>query len=123
MNKPAIVAFAVLAVFFSATAAAIAPVPAYAQYGIEGNPMAGASEEQLAECEQYGIERSQCNEHNILAKRRLTYAQENPSTGSGTPMISTQEGQTWVFIGVLAAIFGGVAAAFFFKGRGASPPS
>jgi hypothetical protein len=26
-----------------------------------------------------------------------------------------------VFIGVLAAIFGGVAAAFFLKGRGAKP--
>jgi hypothetical protein len=28
-----------------------------------------------------------------------------------------------VFIGVLGAIFGGVAAAFFFKGRGAKPIS
>ncbi|MEM2141135.1 MAG: hypothetical protein QXJ74_06645 [Nitrososphaera sp.] len=122
MNKPIIVAMAVLAVFFSATAVSVMPA-AYAQYGVEGSPVAGATEEQLAECEQYGIAKSECTENAILAKRRLIYAQDNPSTGSGTPMLSTQEGQTWVFIGVLAAIFGGVAAAFFFRGRGATPPS
>lgn len=121
MNKPAIVALAVLAVFFSATAASVQP--AQAQYGVGGNPTTGATPQQLQECEQYGIAKTECNEHTILAKMRLTYAQENPATGSGTPMLSTQAGQTWVFIGVLAAIFGGVAAAFFFKGRGATPPS
>jgi len=36
-------------------------------------------------------------------------------------MLSTETGQMAVFIGVLAAIFGGVAAAFFIKGRGAKP--
>jgi hypothetical protein len=85
--------------------------------------VAGASPEQLLECEQYDIPKANCTENAILAKRRLIYAQENPSTGSGTSMLSTNAGQTWVFIGVLAAIFGGVAAAFFFKGRGATPPS
>lgn len=123
MNKPIIVALAILAVF-SATAVSVPVLPAaHAQYGVGGSPVAGATEEQLAECEQYGINKSECTENAILAKRRLTYAQDNPSTGSGTPMLSTQEGQTWVFIGVLAAIFGGVAAAFFFRGRGATPPS
>jgi hypothetical protein len=38
-------------------------------------------------------------------------------------MLSTETGQMAVFIGVLGAIFGGVAAAFFFKGRGAKPVS
>ncbi len=124
MNKPIIVAMAVLAVFFSATAVSVPVLPAaHAQYGVEGSPVAGATQEQLEECEQYGIARAECTENALLAKRRLIYAQENPSTGSGTPMLSTQEGQTWVFIGVLAAIFGGVAAAFFFRGRGATPPS
>jgi hypothetical protein len=33
-------------------------------------------------------------------------------------MVSTETGQMAVFIGALAAIFGAVAAAFFFKGRG-----
>jgi hypothetical protein len=36
-------------------------------------------------------------------------------------MLSTETGQMAVFIGVLAAIFGGVAAVFFFKGRGSKP--
>lgn len=124
MNKPIIVAMAILAVFFSATAVSVPVLPAaHGQYGVEGSPVAGATQEQLEECDQYGIPRAECTENAILAKRRLIYAQDNPSTGSGTPMLSTQEGQTWVFIGVLAAIFGGVAAAFFFRGRGATPPS
>jgi hypothetical protein len=123
MNKPAIVALAVLGVFFSATAGSVQI--ANAQYGVEGSPVAGATEEQLAECEQLGIEKAQCTEHNILAKRRVTYAKEttygNQAEGSGTAYFAGAE--TYVFIGVLAAIFGGVAAAFFFKGRGATPPS
>ncbi|HEX9677685.1 hypothetical protein [Nitrososphaera sp.] len=124
MNKPIIMAMAVLAVFFSATAVSVPVLPAaHAQYGVGGSPVAGASPEQLLECEQYDIPKANCTENAILAKRRLIYAQENPSTGSGTSMLSTNAGQTWVFIGVLAAIFGGVAAAFFFKGRGATPPS
>jgi hypothetical protein len=36
-------------------------------------------------------------------------------------MLSTTEGQLIIFIAVLGAIFGGVAAAFFFRGRGAKP--
>ena len=120
MNKPAIVALAVLGVFFSATAASVPAV--YAQYGSQ---QTGVTEEQLAECEELGIERAQCTDNNILAKRRLIYAQEttygNNPEGSGTAYFAGAE--TWVFIGVLAAIFGGVAAAFFFKGRGATPPS
>jgi hypothetical protein len=51
----------------------------------------------------------------------LIAAQQNPSTGSGTSFISTETGTTAAFIGILGAIFGGVAAAFFFKGRGAKP--
>jgi hypothetical protein len=80
-----------------------------------------ATPEQLTQCEQLGIERSNCNENTILAKERVTAASQNPSTGSGTPMLSTETGQMAVFIGVLAAIFGGVAAVFFFKGRGSKP--
>ena len=36
-------------------------------------------------------------------------------------MFATETGQMAIFIGVLAAIFGGVAAMFFIKGRGARP--
>jgi hypothetical protein len=50
-----------------------------------------------------------------LAKRKVEAAQENPSTGSGTPYIAAD--------GVLgasaiaAAVFGGIAGALFFKGK------
>jgi hypothetical protein len=92
----------------------------HAQYG-GGGGATTATPEQLTQCEQLGIERSNCNENTILAKERVSAASENPSTGSGTPMLSTETGQMAVFIGVLAAIFGGVAAVFFFKGRGSKP--
>ncbi|AIC14649.1 hypothetical protein [Nitrososphaera viennensis] len=123
MNKPIVVALSVLAVFFSATAVSVMPV-AHAQYGVGGSPVAGATQEQLQECETLGINRSECTENAILAKRRITAVQDNlnnPDKGSGTNYFSGNE--TWVYIGVLGAIFGGVAAAFFFRGRGATPPS
>lgn len=50
-----------------------------------------------------------------LAKERVDYAKANPSTGSGTPYLAAD--------GVLgasaisAAVFGGIAAAFYIKGR------
>jgi hypothetical protein len=116
MIKPIIAALAAVAVLASTTSVA------YAQYGGAPSGSIGtASPEQLQECEQLGIVAGECSDVTILAKKRLTAAQENPSTGSGTPMLSTESGQMAIFIGVLAAIFGGVAAAFFFKGRGARP--
>ena len=122
MNKPIIAVLAALAVFTSTTGVA------YAQYGGStggtggtGGTTGSASPEQLQECEQLGILRENCSDVTILAKKRLTAANENPSTGSGTPMFATETGQMVIFIGVLAAIFGGVAAMFFFKGRGARP--
>ena len=115
MNKPIIAALAAVAVFTSTTSVA------YAQYGGTGGSTGTASPEQLQECEQLGIPTANCSDVTILAKKRLTAAQDNPSTGSGTPMLSTTSGQLVVFISVLGSIFGGVAAAFFFKGRGAKP--
>lgn len=115
MNKPIIAAMAAMAVLTSTAGVA------YAQYGGGGGSVGTASPEQLAECQQLGIPTENCNDVTILAKKRLTAAQENPSTGSGTPMLSTSSGQLIVFIAVLGAIFGGVAAAFFFRGRGAKP--
>jgi len=115
MNKPIIAALAALAVLTSTMSVA------YAQYGGTGGSTGTASPEQLRECEQLGVLRENCSDVTILAKKRLTAAQENPATGSGTPMLSTESGQMTVFIGVLAAIFGGVAAMFFIKGRGARP--
>jgi hypothetical protein len=115
MNKPIIAALAALAVLSSTTGLA------FAQYGGTGGTTGTASPEQLQECEGMGIPRENCSDVTILAKRRLTAAQDNPSTGSGTPMFATESGQMIIFIGVLAAIFGGVAAMFFLKGRGARP--
>lgn len=94
---------------------------AYAQYGVPGNPTARVTQEQLEECKDYGIPRAECNEHTLLAARKGQIAKENPN-GSGTPMISIDGSQTWVFVGVIGAIFGGVAAAFFVKGRGSTAP-
>lgn len=119
MNKPITVALAAVAVLTTVYLAT--PHLAMAQYGVQGNPTSGATPAQLQECENLGIDKSICTENAILAKHRLTQAQQNPSTGSGTPFLSTDSGQTAIFIGVLGAIFGGVAAAFFFKGRGAKP--
>ncbi|MEM4252107.1 MAG: hypothetical protein QXE84_01125, partial [Candidatus Nitrosotenuis sp.] len=50
-----------------------------------------------------------------LQRERVEYAQENPATGSGTPYLAAD--------GVLgasaiaAAVFGGIAAAFFVRAR------
>jgi hypothetical protein len=115
MNKPIIAPLAALAVLSSMVTVA------YGQYGGGGASVGSASPAQLQECQQMGIPRENCSDVTILAKKRLTAAQESPSTGSGTPMLSTESGQMTIFIAVLAVIFGGVAAAFFIKGRGAKP--
>src|SRR5215211_6957066 len=115
MNKPIIAALAAVAVFTSTTSMA------YAQYGGMGGSTGTASPEQLQECEQLGIPTANCSDVTILAKKRLTAAQENPSTGSGTPMLSTTSGQLVVFIAVLDAILRGVAAALFRRGRDREP--
>ncbi|HEX9678686.1 hypothetical protein [Nitrososphaera sp.] len=94
---------------------------AHAQYGVGGSSTNAPSEEQLQRCDEYGIARAECTENAILAKERLIYAKDNPF-GSGTPMLSFDGSQTWMFVGVLGAIFGGVAAAFFVKGRGTTAP-
>lgn len=119
MNKPTIVAVGMMATLFAAVGIGSTP-QAFAQYFGGGGT---ASPEQIEECKTLGIEENQCSDTTILAKKRLINAQNNPSTGSGTPMLSTETGQMAIFIGVLGAIFGGVAAAFFFKGRGAKPVS
>jgi hypothetical protein len=117
MNKPTLIALGIVATIFTAVGAGSTP-QAFAQYFGGGDP-GTLSQEQLDFCEQYGI--NPCTQNNILAKERLLGAQANPSTGSGTSMIASEAGTLAVFIGVLGAIFGGVAAAFFFKGRGAKP--
>jgi hypothetical protein len=67
------------------TAFLVTAIPsAHAQYF--GGESGALTKEQLAFCEQYGI--NPCTQNNILAKERLLGAQNNPS-GSETPMLST----------------------------------
>src|SRR5215813_11357671 len=91
----------------------------YAQsYGYpDSNPVGGVTNATLAKCVQLKIERSQCSDSSVLLKERILLAQESITKGSGTPMLATQGGQLALFIGVLGAIFGAVAAAFFVSGK------
>jgi len=118
MNKPTLMAIGMMAALFTAVGMGSTP-QAFAQYF--GGDSAPLTQEQLDKCEQYDI--LPCTQNGILAKERLIAAQQNPATGSGTSMLSTETGTMVIFIGVLGAIFGGVAAAFFIKGRGAKPVS
>ena len=70
---------------------------AKAQYGVGGG---GNIEEQLK-----------------LAKAKITNAHQAGAYGSGVPMLGTNLNETEIFIIVLVAVFGGVAAAFFIKSR------
>jgi len=87
-----------------------------AQYGVSGNPTAGVTPNQLAECNAYGINRIECSEQTLLAARKWAITHQNPN-GSGTPMLSIGANETFLYVGVLGAIFGGVAAAFFARGK------
>ncbi len=50
-----------------------------------------------------------------LATRRIEAAQANPASGSGTPYLDA-EGIVGASV-IAGAIFGGISAVFFFKGR------
>ena len=92
----------------------------YAQYvdnrGISGGT---ASKEQLVICDQLKINRNQCTDNTILAAQRVQSAMEttygNMPDGSGTPYFRGIE--TFAVIGILAAVFGSVAGAFYLMGR------
>jgi hypothetical protein len=96
MNKPFILATAALVVLIGSAFALPAIQIAKAQYGTTG----GNIEEQLK-----------------LAKAKITNAHTAGAYGSGTPMLGTNINETTIFIAILVAIFGGVAAAFFVKSR------
>ena len=70
---------------------------AVAQYG---GDTAGSLEEQLK-----------------LAQEKLAVAGQEGAYGSGTSMVTADTNQTAIFIVILVAIFGGVAAAFFIMSR------
>jgi hypothetical protein len=96
MNKPIIMATATM-VILAASALALQSIQmAKAQYGATG----GNIEEQLK-----------------LAKAKITNAHQAGAYGSGVPMLGTNLSETEIFIIIIVAIFGGVAAAFFIKSR------
>jgi hypothetical protein len=100
----------------AALLAAASAQQSFAQYGSGAGT---ASQEQLLRCNELGIDRNQCNDSTILAKERIRYAREtvygNNPEGSGTPYFQGVE--TFGVIGILGAIFGGIAGAFFLMSR------
>jgi len=54
-------------------------------------------------------------EHLALAERKVAYADANPATGSGTPYLDA-DGVVGATV-IAGAIFGGIATAFFVKGK------
>ena len=54
-------------------------------------------------------------EQLILAERKVEYAAANPASGSGTPYLNA-DGVLGASV-IAGAIFGGIATAFFVKGR------
>ncbi len=77
----------------------------FAQYNT-ANPAAGTLEEQLK-----------------LAQDKVTIAQKNPATGSGTSMLGTDFNQTLIVIAIIVVIFGAIAGMFFAMGRGKQQPA
>ena len=84
----------------------------YAQYAGTG---AEVSEETLQKCQTLQIEKAQCTESNVLARERVGMTD---GAGSGTAFLAKESGQMITLIGVLGALFGGVAGAFFLMGKG-----
>ena len=60
---------------------------------------------------------SNLEEELKLAQEKVSNAGQEGAYGSGTSMLSADSSQTVIFIVVLVAIFGGVAAAFFAMSR------
>ena len=111
MNKIHVVA----AIAVGLLAVLTAQQQSYAQYG-DGIPVGsvGISQDTLEKCIALDIDRTQCTESNVLLKERGNLV----GGGSGTSFIAQEVGQMVTIIGVLGAIFGGVAAAFFLMGKG-----
>lgn len=111
MNKFLVYGLSLIAVLGAAVT-----VPAWAQYGGGGGAPV-ATPEQIEECKQLGIPVFACSEHQILAKKRVVDAYQPGAYGSGTAFFGKTFGDMGALMAVIGAIFGGVAAAFFFKSR------
>ncbi|HEX9318395.1 MAG TPA: hypothetical protein VF884_05615 [Nitrososphaeraceae archaeon] len=96
MNKQVVMALVAVSIVMGTAGLPVIKL-AYAQYG---SATGGNIEEQLQ-----------------LAKEKVQNAKVAGAYGSGTPMLGVNIDQTAIFVGVLVAIFGGVAAAFFAMSR------
>ncbi len=110
MNRLMVYGLSVAVLFVAASAGSV-----WAQYGTGSTQK--ATPEQVAECKQLGIPEFSCTEQTLLAKRRIVAAGQEGAYGSGTSMISQTFGDMGAILAALAAIFGGVAIAFFAKSR------
>jgi hypothetical protein len=99
MDKPSLMATTALVIVLASAFALPVIQMAKAQY-VGGGQTSGGIEEQLK-----------------LAKAKITNARQTGAYGSGTPMLGNNINETTIFIAVLVAIFGGVAAAFFIRSR------
>ncbi|HEX5978637.1 MAG TPA: hypothetical protein VFY68_15250 [Nitrososphaeraceae archaeon] len=97
MNKPISLATVTIALLMGVAFVFPALETAYGQYVSEAP---SSVEEQLD-----------------LAKEKVGNAQQEGAYGSGTAMFGTNISETVIMIIILTAIFGGVAAVFFVKGR------
>jgi hypothetical protein len=97
MNKPISLATVTLALLMGVVFVFPALETAYAQYVSEAP--------------------SSVEENLDLAKEKISNAKSAGAYGSGTAMLGGNISETVIMIVVLAAIFGGVAAVFFVKGR------
>jgi hypothetical protein len=100
MNKAYLLALSTMALLMATAFILPGIQAANAQY--TGGSEAGSVEEQLK-----------------LAREKTSLAEQQGAYGSGTSMVSGTLDNTVLFIIVLVVIFGGVAAAFFAKSRGA----
>ena len=95
MKRTTIILASFMAIFALGT---IAVIPVALAYDGLGSPVGPTLEEQLE-----------------LAERKVQKAADNPATGSGTPYLDAS-GVLGASV-IAGAIFGGIATAFFVKGR------
>jgi len=106
MNKTVLMAIASVVLALAATE------QSYEQYTDSGTEVTA---ETLKKCEKLEIPRTQCNESTVLQAERIGLAKTG--NGSGTSILAKETEQMIIFIGVLGAIFGSVAGAFFIAGK------
>jgi len=95
MNKTMILSVSIMAIFVIGTISMVPVALAYSGLGADG-----------------GIT---LEEHLELAERKVQKAADNPATGSGTPYLDAT-GVVGASL-IAGAIFGGIATAFFVKGK------